>query len=518
MCRYVDPEYLIIRQSRRNDYNDVSEAGEIVWYTLEQLKGMGLNEDQLRECANAYNGMWGNRFIDQNRVSGDFDRSRYDTYRIAVLDHEFTSMDREFFETRMIGGKEVSFDLDYNNPTPTRSKNKLIKTEKPKFYRAKWVIGTNVVFDYGLQYDVPYDQLNQPKSSFTCYRVSDRSMINQCISSADDIQISVLKFRNAIAESKPPGLMIEWGSISQLALGGDKMDPWDVLKIYRDRGDLLFKYALNPSNGQPVQGAIPPVSELKGGIGPYLQELITTIDWHMNLIREITGLNAIVDASTPNPKTLVGTAKIAEAGTNHVLRPLLAGYKSVKQRNFGNLCNRWQLTAMFYPQDVVVNTSNAAFETIKVGSDLYKPVFDVFCDALISDEDKMKLDAACQESIRAAKTGSIGITLMDYFYIQQLIAIGNLRWAWVYLSYREKIISEEAQAKAMQMQQQAGEMAMQQQGAKDQAEIMKIKVKEEEARKTLVLEYKLKQSLAIVTEAARAKNQKPQPQQTSQSS
>lgn len=520
MCRYVDPEYLIIRQTRRNDYFDVSEAGEICWYTLEQLKSMGLDDTQLRVAANAYNAMWGNSFVDPNRVSGNFDRSQYDSFRIAVLDTEFTSMDREYYESRIIGGREVAFDLPYDSPAVTGSnkKNKLIKSSKPKYYRAKWVIGTDIVFDYGMQYDVPYDQQNNPRSSFTCYRVSDRSMINQCIASADDVQITVLKFRNAVAESKPPGLMIEWGSLSQISLGGEKLDPFDILKIYRDRGDLLFKYAINPQNGQPVQGAIPPVSELKGGIGPYLNELIGTLDWHLNIIREITGLNAVVDASTPAPKALVGTAKIAEQGTNNVLRPILSGYKSVKSRAFANLCNRWQITGMFYSDDVVVGGANAAFETIKVGAELYKPVFDVYCDALISDEDKMKLDQACLESLRAAKTGSIGITMMDYFYIQQLIAAGNIRWAWVYLSYRENILQQQQQQSAQQTQQVASQMAQQQDQNKAAAEERKIIIAEKAKQETLRIEYKLKAELEIVKAREKRKEgaQAPAPKQESQ--
>lgn len=507
MCRYVDPEYFVIRQTRRNDFNDVSEAGEICWFTLEQLKGMGLSEDQLRTCANAYNAMWGNGIIQPNRLSGDFDRNRYDNFRIGVLDCEFTSMDREFYESRQMNGREVLFDMPYNSTKPTNKKNKLNKTEKPKFYRAKWVIGTNIIFDYGLQYDVPYNQNVFPKSSFSCYRISERSMISQCISSADDIQLTVLKFRNAVASSKPPGLMIEWGSISQLSLGGEKLDPWDVLKIYGDRGDLLFKYALNPSNGMPIQGGIAPITPLQGGIGPYLNELIETMTWHMNLIREITGLNAVVDASTPQPKALVGTAKIAEAGTNHVLRPILSGYKSVKQRLFANLCNRWQMTAKFYPQEVVIGQANAAFETIKLAPKLYDPIFDVFCEALISDDDKMTIMQAAMESIRAAKTGSVGITMMDFFYIQQLLAIGNIRWAWVYLSYREKIIQDEAHARAMQMQQVQAQMAQQQQAQKIQADMALLQAQEEQKRLTMKMQYELETQSKIAIEAAKSRYQ-----------
>ena len=496
---YLDPEYLIVRQTRRNDFYDVSEWGYIKWMTVAQLKEYGLKEEQIRTAASAYSSMWGNpTMMGGGYGNTDYRGGSIDSFRIAVLDTEFQSFDTYFYESRMISGKkETFFDLDYPGQ-PTGKGNKVYPKHKQKLYRAKWIIGTNIVFDYGLQHDVPYDQQGKPMPSLHCYRISDRSMMNQCISTADDIQISILKMRNAVAESSPNGLSIEWGSISNIAHGGDNMDPYDVIQIKKDRGDLLFRYAINPANGMPIQGGVPPVTPIQGGIGPYLGELITSLDWGINMIREITGINAVVDASTPQPGALVGTAKIAEAGTNYVLKPLLSGYKSVKSRCFSSICNRWQITAMYYKDKVTVGgNSNAAFETIELGKDIYKPVFDVFCDVLISDEDKMKLDQACLESLRAAKTGSVGITPMDYFYIQQLVQTGNVRWAWVYLSYREKILTEEAQARALETQKVQAEGMQEAEKIKAKSAQDLIILTETEKRKTMMLEYKLKGELEL---------------------
>jgi hypothetical protein len=505
---YMDPEYLVVRQSRRNDYFDISEWGYIKWFTVAQLKDFGLNETQIYEAASAYTSMWGNpSMVGGNFGGGTDSRGSYDSFRIAVLDTEFQSFDRYFYESRMINDKEVFFDLSYPGE-PSKKGNKVYPKQKQKLYRAKWIIGTSIVFDYGLQFDVPYDQEGKPMPSLHCYRVSDRSMINQCIASADDVQISVLKFRNAVAESSPNGLMVEWSSISNISHGGDTMSPYDILQIKKDRGDLIFKYAVNPANGMPLQGGVPPVTPLQGGIGPYLNELIQSLDWQINMIREITGINAVVDASTPQPGALVGTAKIAEAGTNYVLKPLLSGYKSVKSRLFGSICNRWQITAMYYKKEATTGGGpNAAFETIALGEEMYKPVFDVYCDVLISEEDKVKLDQACLESLRAAKTGSVGITPMDYFYIQQLVQVGNVRWAWVYLSYREKILTEEQQARAIETQKMQAEGVQKAKEMEVQGKLQEIKLMEEEKRKTLQFEYMLKKDLELAKIAATNKKQ-----------
>lgn len=498
MVRYVDPEYLIIRQTRMNDFSNVSEAAEIIWMSIGELRAYGLNDEELAKASRAYSGIFGNPYMTD--IPGyPQDRNRYDYLKVAILDAEFESFDTFFFESRMINNRTVYFDLPHGAKKATSKKNKFGTRQYQKRYRAKWVIGTDIIFDYGLQYDQHYDQENRPRSSYSCYRIGEKSMISQCITTADDIQLAILKLRAAMAESKPAGVMIEFGSLKEISMGGEKMDPFDVLKIYRDRGDLLFRYAIQ-QNGMPMQGGIPPIQELRGGIGPYLQELITILDWNINMIREITGINAITDASTPSPGALVGVSQIAEQATSNVLRPLLAGYRSVKQRCFWNICQRWQLAGKFYPQSIpyAQEEGSAAIEIIKVGSDLYAPVFDVYVDMPIKDQDRQMLEQACLASMQAAKTGSIGITMSDYIYIKELANMNNMRAAWVYLSYREQQMQAQRDATAAQMQQMNAQQAQEQEALKAQMQMqMTAAVKEMELR-NVTMEYYYKMLLEKV--------------------
>jgi hypothetical protein len=506
MTRYVDPEYLIIRQTRMNDFSNVSEAAEITWMSIGDLRAYGLKDEELSKAAKAYSGIFGNPYMTD--IPGyPQDRNRYDYLKVAVLDTEFESFDTYFFESRMINERPVYFNLPFGAQKPTSKRNKLGQRQYQKRYRCKWVIGTDIIFDHGLQYDQHYDQENKPRSSYSCYRIAEKSMISQCITSADDIQLAVLKLRNAMAESKPAGIMVEFGSLKEIAMGGEKMDPFDILKIYRDRGDLIFKYALQ-QNGMPLQGGIPPITELRGGIGPYLQELMAVLEWNINMIREITGINQAVDASTPAAGSLVGTAQIAEQGTNNVLRPMLMGYKSIKQRCYMNICQRWQLAGQFYPQTLPFAQADGSgtIEILKIGKELYSPVFDVFIDMPVKQEDKMQLEQACLASLQAAKAGAVGITLSDYMYIKELIAINNMRMAWLYLSYREKEIQEQKDATSAQMQamnaqmQQEAEMMKQQMAAQRETALEAIKFD------AMTMEYYYKMQLEVVKKTGQIPN------------
>jgi len=526
MVRYVDPENLIVRQTRFNDFSNVTEAGEVVWYTVAQLRMNGFTEEQIIASINSYAGNWGNANWYYDRYTSD-NFARYDDFRVAVLDAEFASFDTYRYEIVQKGGREVPYELPFNveeiragNPNAYKKKksSKGIKKQYQKLYRCKWVIGTDIIFDYGLQYDVQYTQDGYPKSSYSLYRVTERSMISQCIAIADDLQLAILRMRNAIAQAAPAGISVEWSSLVEIA-ASMKMQPLDVLTIRNHTGNLIFKYRTNDA-GQPMQGILPPIIENKGGVGTYLNELVATIDFNINMLREITGINASVDASTPATDALVGTSQMAYQSTMKVLKPILSAYKSIKQRCFSNVVTRWQLARRFYDVSSTTYRNPASNTTgkINISAGIYDLAFENYCEELITDQEKIDLNNACLASMQAAKTGSIGITLSDYIFIKQLISRNNVRAAWLYLAYRELQAQAVAQFTATENQRMNNEGAMMQKQADAETEERKIVLKGTEDRKSLQMEYIYKMQIERMKLAAQPKQPlMEQPKETAES-
>jgi len=497
MVRYVDPENLIIRQSRMNDFSNVTEGAEITWYTIAQLRTYGLEEDDIITAINAFQGKWGNPNWGYNsQYANNF--NRYDGFRVAVLDGEFASFDTYRYEIVQKGSRKVPYELPYNvdeiraaNPKAYRKKSssKEVNKQYQKLYRCKWIIGTDIVFDYGLQYDVQYTQDGYPKSSYSIYRVSDRSMISQCISIADDLQLAILRFRNAIAQARPSGLAVEWSSLVEIA-SAMKMQPLQLLTVLNHTGNLVFKYRTN-DNGMPLQGIPDPVRELQGGVGQYLNELLSVITFNINMLREITGINASVDASTPAAEALVGTSQMAYQSTMKVLKPILSSYKNIKQRCFSNVVTRWQLARRLYNVSSTTyrNPSGGTTGKIDISAGIYDLAFENYCEELITDVEKVELNNACLASMQAAKTGSVGITLSDYIFIKQLISRNNVRAAWLYLAYRELQAQAVAQAVSSENQRMNNEGAMMQKQSEQQSKMLEIAAKGNEERKTLQMKY-----------------------------
>ena len=67
-----------------------------------------------------------------------------------------------------------------------------------------------------------------------------------------------------------------------------------------------------------------PIQEVQTGSGGQkLQTLISTYNYYLQMIRDVTGLNEARDGSTPDARALVGVQKLAAANSNTATRHIL---------------------------------------------------------------------------------------------------------------------------------------------------------------------------------------------------
>jgi len=482
----IDPLFGVINYTKQGQADEITEAGVIRFYSLAALKDYGLSDQQLIKVAKGYNGQMGNMPFAWNAgYDQAYNTPMFNPMKCAVLDFEFESVDTRLYKIVNSRGMDVA-ELDENPDRTAKrvAKGQVVskKDKTKRWYRCKWVIGTDIIFDYGYQYDVAYNHDDKPRSSFTMYKVDERSITDTCKAIIDDIQIIVLKLRNAEAEAAPSGLKIEWGSLSEIALGGDSgtLQPLELMKLRRQSGDIVFKYARD-KNGQIIQGANNPIEEIKGGIGPLLNELLLSYAEKINMLRMVTGINDIADGSTPNPNMPVKTSEMARASTNDILKPILSGYQDIQKSVATNLSLRWQHIVRFGSKESITGFTQAVgapgMQIIKLSSDVSAATMGITFEALIDDNFRQRIENAALESMRAAKNNMPGITLNDYFVILRCMDSGQMKFAEMYLAYREQQETQKQQAIAAQNSKAQSDGLMQAEQAKTQKELAIIDAK-----------------------------------------
>lgn len=462
MCRYVDPVNAIVKYKRPDRfYQDISYAGEIVAYTFGDLRAAGIKGKQLNDAIRYYGGKIGNMAYEaMENVPDNYYDYRWNDMKVYVVDVEFESFDFRKYEWVELDGTKTTKEIDLESNV-----DGAVTTTYPKWHRAKWVVGTDICFDYGYQYDVPYTQYNKPQSTFSFVKTQERSPVNLCIADADDIQLLMLKKRAAQANMTPPGIVFDRNAFKEIEVGGLKFNWLDQMDMYRQTGTGIIENPTTPT-GQAIPGVPPPFYETKGTIGvlmEYRQELENAIAQMATKL----GISVPIEGTMPNPNVPVTSTQIALEGTNNITRPILMAYQSLKKQTFGKAMYMYEIRSKAglikeYSQIV----GSEAIDLLKFVNSFHHGLH---VETLIDDNMRQDIMMKASESLAAAKTGGIGIEFSDYFAISRMVERGLLKSAQLYLVYRENLRKKEAQDLQAQNMEMNRQTMMQQEDMKRQA-------------------------------------------------
>jgi hypothetical protein len=456
LTRYVDPVNLLIRETRSNTYNEIDFVAEAVPTTIANIRAMAswIPEEELQNMANRFQGIFGNPILSYGGYNSYslMPQTSYDNFTVWILDGEFKTFDYAKYKIKDYGDYQIAYDKELTYKGQSEPGKEVVESAMEQWYRFKWVIGTDQIYDWGYQHNIPRPSINEARSSFHMFRAAGVPIGGRTKTIIDQIQLNYLRLQNDIVKSPPAGIAIEASSITNITLGGQLQDPRDILAIYHSNGDLIYK--INDRNQQLINGGRKPVESLPGGMGPILNERIAVFNFNLNMLREITGLGVGADASQPPAEQGLGTTQIALQATNDVLNPLLVGYRYLKEETAKNFCYRAQVLAHFGKiKGYLPGIGNNVGKFIEIGKEITMARMGIKIEALVDETEKQLVLNAASQSLAAAKTGQVGITLSDYFFILRNINHGNLKMCQVYLAHREEQIRQQQLSAAAQNQQ-----------------------------------------------------------------
>lgn len=482
--RWVDPLKLIMQYSKHWDHRNSEYAGELIQETISNIrKNTDLTEEQLRNLAQFYNGRNANKNLsswteEDLRLEGG--GWKYDNFKIDIMDAEWFSVNQKYFTKRTNSRGETLMYEEKDGKIYDSETKKTVESKYKVVYRCKWIVGTEYVYDYGLQYDVPRPGKKEVELSFKFYKLPGRSIVSLAVPNLDQIQLTWLKMQNALAMSANSGVAVEYTSLMNMTLGGEKMEPLEVLSIRRDTGDLIYKMTTHLGK-QNIPGGMRPIQELTGGIGPQLQEFIQLFDLNLNFIRDLTGINQIADASNPDPNQSVGGAEMAIAATNNALKPIYAGYIRLKELVARSAAIRIQLLVRHDKkayEGYIPVVGGAGVKILSVGTDILDADWEIQIQAKPTTQRKQTILEAAMNAMQPDRDGFVGIEEQDFMMIERLLEAGNEKLAEIVLGFRSK------KNKDRQLQIQRENMELDGKREQESAQVKSKLAREEESFKT----------------------------------
>lgn len=205
-------------------------------------------------------------------------------------------------------------------------------------YGAKYIIGTEFVYDYGLKTNMQrsLNRLGECRSNYNLYTFFD-SYMRRAEPLADDLQRCWLHYQSMQAQAKPNGLKINKRALTSLSVAGkggaEILDELDLLQMYTETGNMVYK--AEDAAGRPYP--FDPIQELKGGINEaaitYRELMINNID----TLKTIFGLNDATDGSTPNPKLGKAIAEMMDQNSNTALGTTYHAYSHLYEETIKSI-------------------------------------------------------------------------------------------------------------------------------------------------------------------------------------
>ena len=510
---YVDPAYFVHSLTDDPTFSDIIYAGHMKRMSISELKrvaGNQFTEDQYEKMARTVMNRFGNdanRFMDQ-RYDVGMDRYYYgyDEYTINVLDFEYVSVDNIIFEKKESRFGNVGFYYKghkYNAPQQSVYDREAVYMQNQTLYGGCYILGTEYIYDYGVKKNIPKNvhDLSRTRMSYSVMasnirRMIPKSMVSSIIGFADQLQITHLKLQQSIAKAKPDGLIVDIEGLENVQLGrGGELQPLDIQDIYEQTG--IFYYRSKNADGSFQN---PPIRPLDNSIRN-INELITIYNHALRMIRDATGINEVMDGTSPKGDQLVGVRQQQLAAGNNALYDItnaaIVLYRKICEDVVKCLQILPQKSILYQAYETAIGRENMAVLSSFSSLPMYNFGVRVVND--MGELDRMYLEQNIQASIAQGE-----LDIEDAIAIRQLRDVDQAERLLIVrrkkrMKMRQEMAQQNSQFQAQanaQVAQVTSQAKMQEEQMKAQLESQKMQMEGQMKAQLLQIEYDLKMKLA----------------------
>ena len=464
---YVDPAYLIYSYTEDPNFEDIYYVGELKAVTLPEIaKQFPALPDSELEKIQEYQG-------DKTYMYG-YGYGPWDQNTIPLLYFEYKTYSDQVFKVKETDWglqKAIAKDSGFNPPANENFEavGRTIET----LYRGVKVLGTNILLRWELcpnmtrpAADTTKVEMNYAICAPRMYKGRIDSTVSRITGFADMIQITHLKLQQVIARMVPDGVFLDMDGLAEVDLGnGTNYNPAEALNMYFQTGSVVGRSLTQ--DGELNRGKVP-VQELQTGNGQAkIQSLISTYNYYLQMIRDVTGLNEARDGALADKDTLVGLQKIAAQASNIATKHINNASLFITLRMCENISKKigdmldYPLTKNALKQSITSFNTMTLQEIDKLN--LHD--FGIFLDLEPDEEEKAQLEQNIQVALSSG-----GIDLEDAIDIRQ---IRNLKLANQMLKQKRKRKLARERQMQLEMNQQQAQINTQSNQAAAESEVQK---------------------------------------------
>jgi len=435
---YVDPTRVVHSYSDDPNFQDLWYVGEVKAISLAEAKKEfpNLNNEELER-------------LEQYQGNSSFLynwNGRRDGNAIYILYFEYKTYSEQVFKIKKTStGLEKALEKpDTFNPEANDNFDRVSRSIEVLYTGAK-VLGYDMMLEWKMS-----ENMTRPKSNLVkvnmnynlcapkIYQGRVESLVSRMMGFADMIQLTHLKIQQVISKIIPDGVYLDVDGLAEVDLGnGTNYNAKEALNMYFQTGSILGRSMT--TEGEMNGGRIP-IQELSTNDGgSKIQSLISTYQYYLQMIRDVTGLNEARDGSQPDSRSLVGLQKLAAASSNTATKHILQAMLYITEKTCENIVLRTSDSIEFALTNEALKNSISTWNVGQLSDmkNIHLADFGIYFSIVPDDVEKEQLEANIQQAL---SSGSIN--LEDAIDIRQ---INNLKLANQTIKLKRKKAAEAAQ-------------------------------------------------------------------------
>jgi len=464
-AQYVDPTDLVYSHTESPYFEDLYYIGEMKEIPINELvkEFPELTESDVKDI------------VDKYSYPLDYVNHK-DKNKVQVLYFNYKTHMNNVYKLKSTasgGDRIIEKDDTFNPPSDMEGDFEKLERVVETLYEGVYIVGSDKILRWRMcpnmmrsDSDFGRVKMNYQIVAPRIYEGRIESIVSRITSFADMIQLTHLKLQQVMARMVPDGVYLDADGLAEIDLGnGTNYNPQEALNMFFQTGSVIGRSFTSEGDMNP--GKVP-IQQISNGVNSgKLQSLITTYNYYLQMIRDVTGLNEARDASTPDRNALVGVQKMAAANSNTATRHILQSMLYVTAEVAECLSLRIADIIEYSPtKDAFIRALGAHnVATLEEMKNLHLYDFGIFIELMPDEEEK----ALLENNIQAA----LAQQLIDLDDAIDLRNVRNLKLANQLLKVKRKAKQkrdQQIQQQNMQAQAQANAQAQQ---ASAQAEMQK---------------------------------------------
>ena len=322
---YVDPANLVYSYTDSPTFDDIYYVGEVKSIPINELVKQFpfLKHEDLEDVVKT-SGAGSSNYHSYDRVQGK------DVNKVDVLYFNYKTYMNEVYKIKKsVTGSDKAIDKDDSFNPPEDDRYEKVARSLECLYEGAYLLGSNKLLKWERannmmrsKSDYTKVKMNYSITAPRMYEGRIDSLVNRVTGFADMVQLTHLKIQQVLSRVTPDGVYLDVDGLAEVDLGnGTNYNPQEALNMFFQTGSIVGRSYTQDGDGNP--GKIPIQEISNGNGGQKMQSLITTYNYYLQMIRDVTGLNEASDGSTPAERSLVGVQKMAAANSNTACRHIL---------------------------------------------------------------------------------------------------------------------------------------------------------------------------------------------------